>query len=107
MSGVDDLFLSQAVAVLQIKDGAVFGNSVQKSRREMGILQEGVPFVKPNLCSNQCGVFAMVLFENFKQQAGNFLVNRVIPPLIDKQDGVVFKAFDDFGLGMISLGAQE
>jgi len=46
-----DLFFSQAVAVFQIKDGAVFGNPVQKSRREMGIMQEGIPFVKAKLSS--------------------------------------------------------
>ena len=107
LSGVDDLFFSQAVTVFQIKDGAVFGKPVQKSRREMGILQEGVPFVKPNLRSNQRGIYAMALFENFKQQAGYFLINRVIPQLIDKQNGIVLKALYYFRLGMITLGVHE
>src|SRR5208282_3989709 len=100
-------FFSQAVAVLQIKDGAVFGNPVQKSRSDMCIRQEGVPFVKLEMRRYQCGVFAMALFENFKQQAGYFPVNRVIPPLIYKQDGIVCKAFDDSGFAMITLGTQE
>src|SRR5208282_4887265 len=67
----------------------------------------GAPFVKPNLRGNQRGIFAMALFENIKQQTSNFLIYRVIPPFIDKQDGIVLKAFDDSRLGMISLGMHE